>query len=319
VPDTDPDADDANGGDRPAVEAKCYLESAAERLEDLRNERARLVELLLVEGSTGRARLKRRAAASGALANLARADPASLEPFVPELVAELRREIERDVEGADAERTATARTVRDRLVGTLARVLADSPGTADRSVAAAFARAVTADLETATLRVATRATFVLADRHPEVLASSADRLGALLAVPDPVVRAWAAGTVGRVARERPDAVAPVAADLRRLLEHEDDAVRHNAVEALATLARDRPDAVAPAGDRLHELLDHDDVAIQHNVTGTLGALAPTHPEVVVPAVETIAGLTHHDEQAVRNVAKGTLAQLARERSDALKQ
>lgn len=168
-------------------------------------------------------------------------------------------------------------------------------------------------------RAAAKALFASANDRSGELAAAPELLGVLLAHPDPVVEAWGAGVVGRVAADHPDTVAdtPVADELRGLLEHDARTVQHNALEALAALVGPRPDAVAPAADALRTLLCHEDVAIQHNAAGVLGRLAEDHPDAVVPAVGPLRRLRNHDEDAVASRATAALAQLAREPSDVI--
>lgn len=326
MPDTDPDdgsevADrpsDDTRADRPAAEAKRYLRRAAEQPEDAHRVQARLIELLSAEKSTGRNELERRAAASGALAKLAHNSPASLEAFLPELVEELRRETDREMSDGDPESRVISRTVRDRLVQTIAHIIVNTPGTTvEKEAFDDFVRSVTTDLDDRTLRVATQALFASADERSGVLASSTELLGELVAYPDAVIQAWGAGTIGRVAAEYPDEVAATVADLRRLLTHDDATVQHNAVEALAALVVPRPDTVAPAAGVLRPLLAHEEVAIQHNAAGVLGRLAEVHPDAVIPAVEDLQDLLDHDDEAVRHIATSALARLAREHPDAV--
>jgi hypothetical protein len=308
---------DGTGVDRPAA-ANRYLRRATERPEDVHDERERLVELLSGSGSTAGNELERRAAASAALAKLARDRPTFLEASLPVLVEELRREQDRELPDGGAEYSAVSRAIRANLVRAVATVIGETSGTTLRRGAFVdFVRAVTTDLDEETLRMAARALFTSADDRSVGLATAPERLRALLAHPDPVVEALAAGTVGRVAADHPDAVADTAAvdELRALLEHHESAVQHNAVEALAALVGPRPDSVAPAADALRTLLGHEDAAVQHNAAGVLGRLAAEHPDAVLPAIADLQRLRDHDDEAVRRRATAAVARLARERSD----
>lgn len=327
MPDPEPDDDDPDGPAqpsddrrtaRPTAEVIRYRRRAAERPGEVREERDRIVELLSAGRSTGLDQLKQRAAASAALATLAQDDPGSLEAVLPELVGELRRETDRKRSDAALEHRVISRTVSTRLVRTIARIVVASPHPPfGRDAVADFVGAVTTDLDTTSIRVATNAVFVCADDHPGALASAAELLGELLGFPDAVVQAWSAATVGRVAAEHPDAMAATAASLRRLLTHDDGTVRHNALEALAALVGPRPDVVAPAAAELRGLLDHDDVAIQHNAAGVLGHLAGEYPDAVLPAADALRELSDHDDVAVRRVATHALARLATRRPEAI--
>lgn len=321
MPDTDPDngsevtnrPSDDTQADRPAAEAKRYLRRAFEQPEDAHREQVRPIELLSVERSTGRDGLAQRAAASSALAKLTYDTPASLEAFLPKLVEELRLETNREMSNEDRESLVVSRTVRDRLVWTIAYMIVNKPGTTvEKETFDDFVRSVTTDLDDRTLRVATQAMFASAAERSWVLASVAELLDELLAYPDTVVQAWGAGTVGRVAAEHPDEVAVTTANLRRLLTHDDTTVQHNAVEALAALVVSRPDTVLPAAGDLRALLAHEDVAIQHNAAGVFGRLAEVHPDAVIPAVEDLQDLRDHEDESVRRIATSAVTRLARE-------
>lgn len=312
-----PDGPSADRGiDRSVAEAKRYLERADAPPEGVRQERARVVELLTAPRSTRPSELDKRVTASGALARLARVDPASLQEFLPALVEELRRETDSAVSCAAREHRVQSRTIRANLVETVSRTIIDaSEETVGKDAFGDFVRAVATDLDERTLRVAAQALFDSAGERPTELASAAGLLDELLAYPDRVVRAWAAGTVGRVAASHPDAVATTGASLRRLLTHDDSAVQHNTVEALAAFVGTRPDVVAPAADTLQDLLDHDEVAIQHNAVGVLYVLAEHRPEAVIPAVEVLQDLRDHHDETIKRIATGTLARLAQEELD----
>ena len=246
----------------------------------------RIIELLSARHSTSRNGLDQRMAASGALARLARVDPAALEGSLPKVTEELRRETDSRVSDRAPGNRDQLRTVRANLVETVAHLIIDtSETTIGQEAFADFVGAVTTDLDDGTLRLASQALFVSADERSRELASVAGLLDALLSYPDEVVQAWGAGTVGRVAATHPEAVAATAVDLRRLLTHEDNTVQHNAVEALTAFVGPRPDVVAPAVDTLRELLDHEEVAIQHNAAGMLYVLADSRPEAVISALE----------------------------------
>lgn len=306
--------------DRPAAEARQYLQRASEQPEGVREERARLIELLSPKGSSASAQreLERRAAASGALAKLARDDPTSLEKFLPALVEELRKETGRELSDEESKTLSASRTIRNHLVWTISCIIVNKPETATEFDAFAdFVGAVTTDLDNRALQVTTKALFASADERSGNLASATELLSELLTSPDEAIQAWSAGTVGRVAEEHPDAVASTADNLRCLLTQDDETVQHNAVEALAALVRPRPDIVVPAADALRNLLDHDEVAIQHNAAGVLGWLAKDYPDAVIPAVEDLFELRGHDDEAVQQIATGALTRLAHERPEAV--
>jgi len=327
MPETDPNDDGSEVADRtpdetqktrPTAEAKRYRRRAVEQPTDVREEQERLIELLSAGKPTERNDLECSAAASGALVQLARDDPASLREFLPVLIEELRRETEREIAPGSPENRDVSRTVRDRLVRAIASILVDTSETAVEGEAFAdFAGAVTTDLEDRTVRAATKAFFASATERSRVLASNAQLQDELLTHPDAVVRAWSVATVGRVAAEHPDAVAGTARTLRELLTSDDTTVQHNAVEALAVLAGPRPDTVVPAVEDLGTLLAHEDVAIQHNAAGVLGRLANEYPDTVMQAVEELGDLRDHDDEAVRRIATGALARLAEERPEAV--
>jgi hypothetical protein len=325
--DPDPDNDDSEFPDRPSddsrldrptAEAKRYLGRVAEQPNEVREEQARIIELLSTGGSStaNREMLERRAAASCTLAKLARDDPPSLEDSLPTLIEELRSETGRELSADRSENRAASRTIRDRLVRTVAYIIVSEPRTAiETDGFADFVDAVTIDLDERTLRVASKALFASADERSAELASATELLSELLVSPDEAVQAWAAGTVGKVAEKHPDAVASTTADLHRLLKHDNTTVQHNAVEALAAFVRERPDTVAPAVDALRDLLAHEETAIQYNAAGVLGWLAEDHPDAVIPVVGELEDLRDHDVEAVRRIATGALARLANERSD----
>lgn len=303
--------------DRATAEARRYLRRAAEDPADVREERARVVELLSTTGSSTSTRdaLERRVAASGTLAMLASDAPRSLEDSLPAVTDELREETRRGDSGEPSENRTASRTVRNHLVRTVGHLVASNPEcAAEFDGFTHFVEAVTTDLDESTLRVASRALFATADERPGELASAAERLAELLGSSDDAVRAWVAGTVGRVAETHPDAVVPAADTLHRLLEHDDTAVQQNALEALATVVRERPDTVAPAADALRGLLSHEETAIQYNAAGVLGMLAADHPDAVIPAAGDLETLRDHDDAAVRRVATAALAQLAEDPS-----
>ena len=306
------------GIDRHVAEAERHPERADEGPKAARQERERIIELLAARRSTGREELQRRRTTSGALARLAREDPASVEEFLSVLVDELRRETESGVSHEATEDRERSRTVRANLVETVSRLVIDSTETTlGQEAFADFVGAVATDLDDGTLRVATRALFASADERSGELAMAAELLDDLLTYPDVAVQAWAVATVGRVAATHPDAMAATAVDLRRLLTHEDSTVQHNAVEALAAFVGTRPDVVAPAAGTLCHLLEHDEVAVQHNAAGVLYVLAGHQPEAVIQAVEELRDLRAHDDEAVKRVATATLARLARDRPDAV--
>lgn len=316
MPDTDRTDNGPVGPDRPSDDRRTdraatrYLRRVAEQPDDVCEQQQRIAELLATGRSTGLDGLERRAAASRALATLVQDDPGSLEPMVSDLVEELRREMDRERSEEDAERQAISRTINIRLVRTVARIVVSAPDTPlKRDAFADFVGGVTTDLDTATLRVATRALFVGTGDHSVAFASAGELLEELLEYPDAAVRAWSAATVGRVAAEHPDAMVTTAAALRRLLTYDNASVRHNAVEALATFVGPRPDVVAPAAAELRDLLDHDDAAVQHNAAGVLARLAGEYPDAVLPAVEALAELGDHDREAVRRVATRALVQV----------
>lgn len=325
MPDTDSNDGDSAVEDRPAdekqpnrpkAEARRDVRRAVERPTGVREEQGRLVELLSERTSAERNDLERSVAASVALEKLARDDRASLKAFLPVLIDELRRETEREIGPDRPEIRDRSRTIRDRLVRTIASVLLETPDTAvDGDAFADFAEAVTTDLEDSTLRAATKAFFASANERSSELASNARLQDELLTYPDAVVRAWSVATVGRVATDQPDAVAASAPELRRLLTGDNTTVQHNAVEALAVLAGPHPDTVAPAVADLRGLLAHENVAIQHNAAGVLGRLAAEHPETVIPAAAELQSLRTHDDEAVRRIATGALARLAEERPE----
>ncbi len=205
---------------------------------------------------------------------------------------------------------------RNRLLRAVAETIVTEPSAAaDSEPFDAFVGALTRDLGTKTQKVVARALFAAAANRSDTIAREIDTVLPLLDTDDPVVAAWSAGALGRVAETHADAVAPAAMDLAALVEHDSQTVQHNAVEALAALVQELPEAVAPATDALRPLLNTNDVAIQHNTTGIFGILAATHPDAVTPAAGIIADLRGHEEEAVRKVAAGTLARLAQERPD----
>lgn len=308
----------SDGADRPVdrltARAERYLDVAADRPGDIAGDIDRIVELLSADAPSVARGRRRRAAAAGALAAVARDHPARASGSVPAVVEALRAELDRPTAG-DGDRGGRSRAVRRRLVSTLAHVVAEDPGVAEGTeVTATIVEALSTDLDDGTVRAATTALFAVARDRPARLVSHVDALGELAAHPDDGVRALSVATLGRLAESRPDAVAPVAGALwDRLVD--DGSVQHNAVEALATLAGSRPDAVAPAAADLRELLGHEAVPIQHNAAGALGRLAADHPDAVRPAVADLDALRSHDDQAVRRVATAALARLARHDSD----
>ena len=316
----DPTDDDSEAPDRPTsgtgtdrhlAEAERCFERAKAHPEAVRQERERIIELLSAQQTAGREEFQQRVAASGALARVARENPASLEEFLPVLVDELRRVTDAGGSHDVSENLEPVRTVRANLVETVSRIVIDNPvPEIGEDPFTEFVGCVATDLDDAVLRVATRAMFATADDRPRELAFAAELLEELLTFPDVAVQAWAAGTVGRVAASHPDAVASVVVDLRRLLAHEDSTVQHNALEALAAFVGTRPDVVAPAGDTLRPLLEHDEVAIQHNAAGVLYVLADHQPRAVIQSVEELRDLRDHDDDAVRRIATATLARLA---------
>lgn len=327
MPDTDPNTDDPGVADdlsddsrtdRSTAEAKRYLRRVAERPEEVREEQARIIELLSTGDSTAsnREQLERRVAASCTLAKMARDGPPSLEDSLPTLTEELRNETEGGLSDETPETRAASRTIRDHLVRAVAYIIVSNPQTATEVEGFAdFIDAVSNDLRERTLRVASKALFASADERSAELASATEILSELLVAPDETVQAWTAGTVGQVAENHPDAVASTTANLRPLLEHDNTTVQHNAVEALGSFVRERPDTVAPAADALRCLLAHEETSIQYNAAGVLGWLAADHPDAVIPAVGELENLRDHDEEAVRRIAIRALARLAKERSD----
>lgn len=264
-------------------------------------------------GEPARQRLERRVAASAALADVARAEPASLREHLPVLLEELRRT---GATAPDATAGDNEGRLQANLVRCLAHVVAADPGAlARRDAVADVCASVTADLDDGTVQVAAETLFAAAGECPAALGPAVDALGDLVAHPDAAVQAWSAGALGRLAGEHPDAVAAAAPALHDLLDHGDPAVQHNAVEALGHLVQVRPDPVAAATPELRALLDHDDTAVQHNAAGVLGHLVDDHPEAVAPAADRLRALCDHDEAAVRRVASGVLVRLADARPD----
>lgn len=303
----------------PTEEAKRYARLATEQPDTLHGEECRIIELLrTVDPSKPiESRLERRAAASTVLARLASDDSTRIAEHVDDLVDEFQRENTREIPAEMAQIEAVSQEIMDTLVVTIALVIADEPETlTELDDLSEYAAAITTDLETETLRTATKAFFESASdlQRP---APVVETLGELVAYPDRAVQAWSAGALGQLAEDYPDEVATTAEDLRSLLGQDDETVQHNVIEALAALVGTHPDAVVPAADALQALLDHEDVAIQHNAAGVLGRLAETHPDAVVPAVESLHTLCDHDDQAVRRIAAGTLTRLAQERPDAV--
>lgn len=278
---------------------------------------ARSIELLLSQQSTGRAAIHHRVAASDALVNLARENPAALEESLPVLVVELRRVTDAEDSRDASDNRDRERTIRANLVETVSRLIIHTQISAVRQKTFTdFIETITTDLDNGALRVATRAIFASADDRSRELASEADLLGELLTSPDAAVQAWAAGTVGRVAATHPDAVVSIAVDLRRLLTHENSVVQHNALEALATFVNTHPDVVAPAADTLRRLLKHDEVGIQHNAAGVLYVLADHKPLAVIRSVEELRKLRDTNDDTVRRLATATLARLVHDGEDA---
>lgn len=322
----DPTDDGSGPPDRPATDseidrhvagAERYFERAKAHPEAIRQDQERSIELLSAQQSIGREDFQNRVAASGALARLARENPASLEVFLPVLADELRRETDSGGSHDASETQEPVRTVRANLVETVSRIIVDNPKTdVGEDTLTDFVGAVATDLDDGVLRVATRALFICADNRAGELASVVELLHELLTYPDVAVQAWAAGMVGRAATTHPDAFAGVAVDLRRLLTHEDSTVQQNALEALAAFVGTRPDVVAPAADTLRHLLEHDEVGIQHNAAGVLYVLAEHQPMAAIQAVDELRDLRNHDDDAVRRISTATIARLAQGRPDA---
>lgn len=307
-------------GARLTAEAYQYLKIATERPDRTIDDHDRVIELLSMEvPSESVAReLERRAAASGALAAIARDNPARLAGRFSVLADELRLELDRTITDEDSELRDRSRAIRDQLVSAMAHVIANDPTTAPATDGlATFVNFLIEGLTDETVRTAVKALFACANERGEELAHTTEPLAELLGYPDDTVQALTAGILGQVAEDAPDAVASTAGGLRDLLDHESKTVQHNTVEALGTLVRERPETVVPAADTLRELLSHGDVAIQHNAAGVLGSLAKTHPEAVTPAIEDLRELCTHEDAAVRRIATGALARLAQERPEAV--
>jgi hypothetical protein len=189
--DTDPDNDGTEDPDRPSddslidrptAEAKRYLRRVADQPNDVREEQARIIELLSTGDSSAsnREKLERRATASCTLAKLAREVPSSVADSLPTLVEELRIETGRELSAGRPETRAGSRRTRDRLVRTVAYIIVSRPRTATEADGFAdFGDAVTIDLDERTLRVASKALFASADERSAELASATELLSEL--------------------------------------------------------------------------------------------------------------------------------------------
>jgi hypothetical protein len=139
---------------------------------------------------------------------------------------------------------------REQLLRAVAEAVVTEPAAAvDGEPFDASVGGLARDLGREAQRTVARALSAAAADRADTIAREIDTVRPLLDTDDPVVAAWVAGTLGRVAETHADAVAPAAMDLAALAEHENRTVRHNAVEALAAVAQECPGAVAPAACR----------------------------------------------------------------------
>lgn len=304
----------ADSVERPLLaETERYAKSATEQPASVTGNQRRIIELLSMEvtSESVEERVKRRAAASTALARLANDDVGTVRDHVDILIEELRTERTREIPSEGPKMQAVSQEITNNLVRTIGLVITEQPHVvAEIEDSSEYIHSISMELETDTLRIATEALFAGASELQ--LPAAVEILGELLTYPDEVVQAWSAGALGRLAEEDPDVVASVADDLRALLDQDEKTVQHNAVEAFGALVSERPDVVVPAAATLRDLLDHDEVAIQHNAAGILGRLVETHPDAVLPAVDALKRLCDHDDEAVRKIAAATLTRLANE-------